>query len=115
MKGGSNSGVGNELLVSASRVIRLTLQPGEFAARVKGDEFAALLTPGDAYAHGELRERVARALNAPGLKLNHLKLALHVGVHRYDPSTPQTAESFMNAGWQRLRSEKKSVETLNQF
>jgi diguanylate cyclase (GGDEF)-like protein len=106
--------VGNELLVSASRVIRSALQPAEFAARFKGDEFAALLIPGDAYAHNELRARVANALNALGPRLERLKLALHVGVHRYDPIAPQSAESFMSAGWQRLRAEKTSVDTVRQ-
>lgn len=106
--------VGNELLVSASRVIRSALQPSEFSARVKGDEFAALLMPGYAHAQSELRDRVARALNAPGPRLERLRLALHVGVHRYDPNVPQSAEAFMSAGWQRLRAEKKSVETVRQ-
>lgn len=106
--------IGNELLVSASRVIRSALQPAEFVARVKGDEFAALLMPGDVHSQDELRARVAHALNAPGPRLERLKLALHVGVHRYDPAAPQSAEAFMSAGWRRLRAEKTSIDTVRQ-
>ncbi len=106
--------VGNELLISASRVIRSTLQPCEFAARFKGDEFAALLMPGDALAQHELRARFAHALNAFGPRFERLKLAFHVGVRRYDPAAPQSAEGFMSAGWQRLRAEKTSVDTVRQ-
>jgi diguanylate cyclase (GGDEF)-like protein len=106
--------IGNELLISASRVIRAALQPAEFAARFKGDEFAALLMPGEALAQDDLRARVAKALNARGPRLERLKLALHVGVHRYDPIAPQPAASFMSAGWQRLRAEKTTVETVRQ-
>ena len=106
--------VGNELLVSASRVIRSALQPCEFAARFKGDEFAALLMPGEAHAETELRARVANGLNSLGPKLECLKLSLHVCVQRYDPIAPQSAESFMSAGWQRLRAEKTSVDTVCQ-
>ncbi|HEY5094394.1 MAG TPA: GGDEF domain-containing protein [Candidatus Eremiobacteraceae bacterium] len=106
--------VGNELLVLTSRVIGSALQPGEFAARCKGDEFAALLMPGDAHAQNDLRARVANALDALGPRLERLDLALHVGVHRYDPLAPQSAESFMRAGWQRLFAEKTSVDTVRQ-
>jgi diguanylate cyclase (GGDEF)-like protein len=106
--------VGNELLVSASHVIRSALQPCEFAARFKGDEFAALLMPGEAHAQSELFARVANALNVLGPRHERLKLALHVGVHRYDPVAPRTAESFMSAGWRRLRAEKTSVDTMRQ-
>jgi diguanylate cyclase (GGDEF)-like protein len=106
--------VGNELLISASCVIRSTLQPAEFAARFKGDEFAALLMPGDALAQNVLRLRLAKALNALGPRLERLKLGLHVGVHRYDPSAPQSAASFMSAGWHRLRAEKATVDTVRQ-
>ena len=104
--------VGNELLVSTSRVIRSAFQPCEFAARFKGDEFAALLMPGAAHAQSELRARVANALNALGPRVVLLKLALHVCVYRYDPIAPQSAESFMSAGWQRLIAEKTSVDTV---
>jgi diguanylate cyclase (GGDEF)-like protein len=106
--------VGNELLVSTSLVIRSAFQPAEFAARFKGDEFAALLMPGEVHAHNEVRARVAHALNAFGPRLERLKLALHVCVHRYNPIAPQSAESFMSAGWQRLRAEKTSVDTVCQ-
>lgn len=107
--------IGNELLVSTACVIRSVFQPAEFAARFKGDEFAALLMPGDALAPKELRARVAIALDALAPRLERLRLALHVGVHRYDPLAPQTAESFMSAGWQRLRTEKTSVATVRRF
>lgn len=106
--------VGNELLVLTSRVISSALQPGEFAARCKGDEFAALLNPCDADVLDKLRARVANALNALGPRLGRLDLALHIGVHRYDPLAPQSGESFMRAGWQRLFAEKKSVDTVRQ-
>jgi diguanylate cyclase (GGDEF)-like protein len=106
--------VGNELLISASRVIRSVLQPAEFAARFKGDEFAALLMPGDALAQDELRARIARALDAFGPRFERLKLAFHVGVRRYDPAAPQSAADFMSEGWQRLRAEKTCVDTVRQ-
>jgi diguanylate cyclase (GGDEF)-like protein len=106
--------VGNELLVSTSRVIRAAFQPCEFAARFKGDEFAALLMPGDAHAQHELRARIAQALNAVGPRLERMKLALHVTVRRYDPSSRQSAESFMSEGWRCLRGEKASVESVRQ-
>jgi diguanylate cyclase (GGDEF)-like protein len=106
--------IGNELLISTSRVIRSAFHPCEFAARFKGDEFAALLMPGEVHSQNELRARVAQALNALGPRLERLKLALHVSVQHYDPSTPQSAETFMSAGWRRLRAEKTSVDTVCQ-
>jgi len=106
--------IGNELLISTSRVIRSAFQPCEFAARFKGDEFAALLMPGELHTQNELRGRVAQALNALGPRLERLKLALHVSVQRYDPLAPQSAEAFMSAGWRRLRAEKTSVDTVRQ-
>jgi diguanylate cyclase (GGDEF)-like protein len=106
--------VGNELLISASRVIRSTLRPCEFAARFKGDEFAALLMPGDGHTQSELRARFEYALNALGPRLERIKLALHVNVHRYDPIAPQSADSYMSEGWRLLRAEKTSVDTVRQ-
>jgi len=106
--------VGNELLISASRVIRSTLRPCEFAARFKGDEFAALLMPADAHPKRELRARFENALNVLGPRLQGIKLALHVNVHRYEPIAPRSAESFMSEGWRLLRAEKISVETVRQ-
>jgi diguanylate cyclase (GGDEF)-like protein len=106
--------VGNELLVSTSRVIRASFQPCEFAARLKGDEFAVLLMPGAAHAPDELRARLERALNVLGPKLERMKLGLHVGVQRYDPVAPQSAESFLSTGWRRLFAEKSSVDTVRQ-
>ena len=106
--------VGNGLLVLTSRVISSALQPGEFAARCKGDEFAALLIPCDADVLNLLRARVAKALDALGPRPERVDLGLHVGVHRYDPLAPQSPEAFMRAGWQRLFAEKASVDAMRQ-
>lgn len=106
--------IGNEMLISTSRVIRSAFQPCEFAARLKGDEFATLLMPGESHTQNELRARVAQALNALGPRLERLKLELHVSVQRYDPIAPQSAEAFMSAGWRRLFAEKTSVDTVRQ-
>jgi diguanylate cyclase (GGDEF)-like protein len=57
---------GDGVLRAVAEAIRRTLRPGDTAARLGGDEFAILLEDGpDAYAAGQVAERLLSAIQAP--------------------------------------------------
>ncbi|TMK17044.1 MAG: diguanylate cyclase, partial [Actinobacteria bacterium] len=57
---------GDGVLRWVAEAIRRTLRPGDTAARLGGDEFAILLEDGpDAYAAGQVAERLLSAIQAP--------------------------------------------------
>jgi len=103
---------GDKVLAILGHRMSLSLKPGEFLARIGGDQFAALAEVADRGTILELTERLERALAAPiDLGGQEISLKASMGI-AFCPDDSESAEALLNGAHLAMLHAKASPETV---
>jgi diguanylate cyclase (GGDEF)-like protein/PAS domain S-box-containing protein len=106
---------GDQALAAAAAALKATFRKSDIIGRLGGDEFVALVV--DAASTAAFVQRLEANLRSyNGATARPYTLAISVGITAYDPSRPETIESFLTradaAMYRQKRARKRALTAL---